>query len=161
MKRGLVVLAGSILLAVIGFLSSRSLPVPRTVHGGMPHQAGAHFPELEWLRREFDLSETEFERVSSLHLAYLPTCEALCEKIAAARGRLRALVIEGSSITPELESALREEATLRAECQVAMLRHLYVTAGALPPEKADAYLESMLPAVLEMTSEPTHHHRGH
>lgn len=124
------------------------------------HEAGTHLPELEWLRREFELSESEFDRVSSLHLAYLPTCESLCEKIAAARGRVRALVMKGRSISPELESALREEAALRAECQMSMLRHLYVTAGALPPEKADAYLESMLPAVLAMTSEPTHH-RGH
>jgi hypothetical protein len=42
-----------------------------------------------------------------------------------------------------------------------MLRHIYVTAGALPPEKADAYLEAMLPEVLAMTSDTKEEHRGH
>lgn len=161
MKRGLVILLGSILLAVVAFLLSRSLHPAGPTAPGVPHEAKTHLPELEWLRREFDLSPEEFERVSALHLAYLPTCESLCADIAAARGRVRPLILEGASVTPALEAALREEAALRATCQVAMLRHLYLTAGALPPGKARAYLEAMLPEVLAMTSEPTEVHRAH
>lgn len=161
MKRGLVILAASLLLAVVGFLVSRSLPASRPGGDGVPREGGTHLPELEWLRQEFDLDAPEFERVSALHLGYLPTCESLCEKIAAARGKVRELVLASRSVSPELEAALREEAALRAECQAAMLRHLYVTAGALPPEKASDYLEAMLPEVLAMTSEPAEDHRGH
>jgi len=161
MKRGLVILVASILLAVIGFLISRSLPATKPAGDEVPHEAGNQLPELEWLRHEFNLSAAEFERVSALHLAYLPTCESLCGKIAAARGKVRTLILGGTSVTPELEDALREEAALRAECQTAMLRHLYETAAALPPEKAGAYLEAMLPEVLSMTSEPGEDHRGH
>ncbi len=161
MKRGLLILLGSVLAAVAGFLVSRSLPSTPPAYPGIPHEAKTQLPELAWLRREFDLGETEFERVSALHLAYLPTCESLCERVATARGRVRELVLASSSITPELEAALREEAALRAECQTAMLRHLYDTAGALPPEKARDYLEVMLPEVLAMTSESAEHHGGH
>ncbi len=161
MKRGLSILAGSIVLAALGFLISRTQSGSRNVDGGIPHEAGTHLPELEWLRREFNLGATEFERISSLHLAYIPTCEALCGKIAVARGNVQKLVLAERSVTPELEAALREEAALRAECQTAMLRQIYVTADALPPEKAAAYLEMMLPAVMEMTSEPGKDHRGH
>jgi hypothetical protein len=78
-----------------------------------------------------------------------------------ARGNVQKLVLAERSVTPELEAALREEAALRAECQTAMLRQIYVTADALPPEKAAAYLEMMVPAVMEMTSEPGKDHRGH
>lgn len=161
MKRGLVILIGSILLAAFAFLVSHSITESRVAREGGSHEPENHLPELDWLRQEFDLSATEFERVSALHLEYLPTCESLCAKIAAARGKVREFILEGTAVTPELESALREEAVLRAECQVAMLRHLYVTAGALPPEKASNYLETMLPEVMAMTSEPTEVHRGH
>jgi hypothetical protein len=161
MKRGLVFLIGSLLLAAIAFLISHSITESRVAGERGSHEPENHLPELDWLRHEFDLSATEFERVSALHRDYLPTCESLCAKIAAARGKVRELILEGTAVTPELEAALREEAVLRAECQVAMLRHLYVTAGALPPEKASAYLETMLPEVMAMTSEPTHNHRGH
>ena len=125
------------------------------------HEAGTHLPELEWLRREFRLSDSEFAQVSALHLDYLPACETYCRKIEVARAKVKQLVLDGRSVGPELEAALREEAALRAECQVAMLRHLYVTAAALPHEKASTYLETMLPEVMAMTSEPTEVHRGH
>lgn len=161
MKRGLLILAGSILLAVAGFVISRSLPVSKTGAEHGMHESGTQLPELAWLSREFQLSATEFDRVSSLHLDYLPTCESFCRKIAEARARVRQLVLDSRSVDPELEAALREEAALRAECQIAMLRHLYVTAGALPQEKADAYLEAMLPEVLAMTSDTKEEHRGH
>ena len=161
MKRGLAILAASILLAVAGFLISRFLSGAGPIGEAVPHEAGTHLPELEWLRQEFNLSATEYERVSALHLGYLPTCELLCGKIAAARGKVRELILADRSVTPELEAALREEAALRAECQTAMLRHLYETAAALPPEKAGAYLEAMLPEVLAMASEPGSIHQGH
>lgn len=161
MKRGLVILIGSVLLAVVAFLVSHSITESRVARERGSHEPENHLPELDWLRHEFELSATEFERVSALHFEYLPTCESLCARIAAARGKVRELILKGTSVTPELEAALRDEAALRAECQVAMLRHLYVTAGALPPEKADAYLETMLPEVMAMTSEPTEVHRGH
>lgn len=161
MKRGVVILVGSVLLASVAFFVSRSITESRPPTGGVPHETKTHLPELEWLRQEFNLSATEYERVSALHLGYLPTCELLCGKIAAARGKVRELILADRSVTPELEAALREEAALRAECQTAMLRHLYETAAALPPEKAGAYLEAMLPEVLLMTSEPAEDHRGH
>lgn len=161
MKRGLLILVGSVLLSVAGFVISRSLPESRNgEEHGMP-ESRTHLPELEWLRHEFQLNDSEFDRVSALHLDYLPICETFCRKIALARAKVRQLVLDGRSIGPGLEAALREEAALRAECQIAMLRHLYVTAGALPPEKADAYLEAMLPEVLAMTSDVKEEHRGH
>lgn len=161
MKRGLLILAGSILLALAGFVISRSLPVSRPPGGHGMQESRTHLPELEWLRHEFQLNGSEFDQVSALHLDYLPTCETFCRKIAVARAKVRQLVLDGRSVSPELEAALREEAALRAECQIAMLGHLYVTAGALPPEKANAYLEAMLPEVLAMTSDTKEEHRGH
>jgi hypothetical protein len=161
MKRGPWILLAAVVAGLIGFLSVRSLPVGSSGHASHGHDGDSQLPELEWLRHEFDLSGEEFDRVSKLHLAYLPTCESLCERIAVARARVAELVLAETEVTPELEAALRDEAALRAECQAAMLGHLYITAAALPPEKSRAYLDAMLPEVLGMNGDPEGRHGGH
>ncbi len=161
MKRGLLILLGALGVGLIGFLATRLGTVSIPTHEVHSHGKGDQLPELEWLREEFALSDTEFERIASLHLSYLPTCESLCSRIVAARKQVKELVLSGASITPELEAALRAEASLRADCQVAMLGHLYATAAALPPEKARRYLDAMLPEVLAMTADPGQHHGSH
>ncbi|MCB1206739.1 MAG: periplasmic heavy metal sensor [Verrucomicrobiae bacterium] len=161
MKRGPLIFLVAVAAGLIGFLAVRSLPNGSRHPASHGHDGHSQLPELEWLRHEFDLSDEEFARLSALHLQYLPTCESLCERIASARSRVKELVLAETSVTPELEVALREEAALRAECQAAMLGHIYVTAAALPSEKSRAYLEAMLPEVLGMNGDPEDRHGGH
>jgi len=159
MKRGFWILLAALVACLVGFFATRSQRSAPAA-GDHAHTDGTQMPELEWLRHEFALSGDEFTKVSALHLAYQPICETLCEKIAVARTKVRGLVLAGSAVSPELEAALREEATLRADCQSAMLGHLYETATALPPAKARAYLDAMLPEILEMTMDPADPHAG-
>lgn len=157
MNRGLVISVCLILAVCAGFLASRLL----SNLSEAPREEASMEAQLEWLRQEFDLNEDEFERVSELHAAYLPVCESFCQKILVARDHVREISLAGSMVTPELEAALQAESALRAECQAAMLRHLYETAGALPADKGKRYLEAMLPEVLSMTTEPSEHRSSH
>lgn len=160
MNRGFWMVLVALAACLAGFLATRSQWLAPQEEAP-PHEDGVRTPELAWLRHEFDLNDEEFAKVSALHLAYLPTCESLCKRIATARSNVRGLVLAGSSVSPELEAALREEAALRADCQAAMLGHLYETAAVLPPAKARAYLDAMLPEILEMTMDPAAPHAGH
>lgn len=161
MKRGPLILLAALAAGLIGFLAVRSLPFGSSGHASHGHDGHSQLPELEWLRQEFDLSVEEFDRIAKLHLAYLPTCESLCKRIAVARNRVKELVLAETEVTPALEAALREEADLRAECQAAMLGHIYITAAALPSDKSRAYLDAMLPEVLGMNGDPEGRHGGH
>lgn len=118
-------------------------------------------PELAWLRREFALSDEQFSKVSALHLAYRPTCEALCQKMGSSHEKLKALVESEKQVTPEVKSALEEHAALHVKCQSAMLMHVYQTAALMPPEQARRYLDTLLPQVIEMPMEPATHATGH
>lgn len=122
---------------------------------------GSRLPELQWLRREFELTDTQFAKVSDLHLAYRPTCEGLCMKVMASQDNIKRLVSDGTQVSPELKAALREQATLHVECQTALLTHLYQTAACLSPEQARSYLDAMLPQVIDMKMEPVAKHSGH
>lgn len=151
MKRGLLTLIVALLAGLAGFmLTSRPSGVPVPEHPGEGHSSSI-LPELAWLRHEFNLTEEEFSRVSELHLAYRPTCEILCEKIIVSRNKVTELVVAGTEVSPGLKEAFREHALLLAECQSAMLGHLYETAAVLSPEQAKRYLEVMMPHVIDMT----------
>jgi hypothetical protein len=97
-------------------------------------------PELAWLKDEFGLSNAEFRRVSELHAAYLPQCQAMCQKIDAQNAQLQKLLANASNATPEIDAALAETAKLRSECQRMMLNHFFQVSQTMPPEQARRYL---------------------
>ena len=98
-------------------------------------------PELAWLKEEFNLSDSEFKRISELHAAYLPQCAEMCRQVDAQNQRLRALLAATNRMTAEIESAIAERARLRGQCQRNMLEHFYEVSRTMPPEQGRRYLE--------------------
>jgi len=96
-------------------------------------------PELAWLKKEFNLSDAEYARISELHAAYLPACRERCNRIAAKDAELRDL-LKTNTFTPAIERTLGEAAQLRAECQAAMLKHFYAVSQTMPPAQGQRYL---------------------
>ena len=154
MKRALWILAVALLAGLIGFAVTRGRNCCTMTETMTAHDGHTLLPELEWLRREFKLSDEQFAKVSALHGAYRPTCEELCMKIMACHAKVEALVSAGSAVSPDLKAALQEHAALHVECQTAMLTHLYQTAACMSPDQARHYLDAMLPQVIEMAMEP-------
>jgi hypothetical protein len=96
-------------------------------------------PELAWLKKEFNLSDAEYARISELHAAYLPACRERCNRIAEKDAELRDL-LKINTFTPAIEKKLTEAAQLRAECQAAMLKHFYAVSQTMPPAQGQRYL---------------------
>lgn len=161
MKRGLWIILVAVLAAIAGFVITQRSCCDAVMTHTAPHDGSSRLPELEWLRHEFKLTDAQFAKVAELHLAYRPTCEDLCAKVAASQDKIKKLVTGGSQVSPELKAALQEQATLHVECQTAMLTHLYQTAACLSPEQARGYLDAMLPQVIDMKMEPATTHSGH
>lgn len=112
-------------------------------------------PELTWVRSELGLTEEQFAKVSTLHAAYRPKCEAMCQRIRKAHEKLDHLAAKQIGITDELRLAITEHANIHAECQEAMLNHLYNTAAEMDSEQSEKYLRAMLPYALDFShSEP-------
>lgn len=161
MKRSRLILVAAALVGLAGFFITRNrcgceMPETMTAHDGH-----SRLPELEWLRLEFKLSEAQFTQVSTLHVAYQPTCEKLCAKIMASQQKVATLVKAGAEVSPELKAALQEHAALQVECQTAMLTHLHQTAACMSPDQARHYLDEMLPQVLELPTAPASTHGSH
>jgi len=151
MKRILLVLAIALAAGLCAFALMRSHRHADAPPGTLLES----MPELVWLQKELDLSDSQFKKVSTLHAAYLPECTAMCERIAEAHERLDTVSYGEMQVTPELKTAIADHARIHAECQERMLEHLYETARILDADQAERYLEVMLPYALDFShSEP-------
>jgi hypothetical protein len=151
MKRGFLILALALVAGALAFWAMRSRKMAERNEVLLDSMS-----ELAWVRSELKLSDAQFAKVAELHAAYRPKCVEMCRRIAEARGKVEALAKASNVITPELEAALREHAETHAECQQAMLRHLYETAATLDPDQAKSYLETMLPMAVDSTHGGSH-----
>ncbi len=158
MKRSLLILVAAVLVGLAGFFITRSRCSCEMPDEVVMPEAHSRLPVLGWLRHEFRLSDEQFAKVSVLHVAYQPTCERLCARIAASQQKLSALASHGAEVSPELKAALHEHAVLQVECQEAMLTHLYQTSACMSSEQARHYLNEMLPQALELSQAPASHH---
>jgi hypothetical protein len=75
----------------------------------------------------------------------------MCRRISEAHERIETLASANHVITPDYRAALKEHADIHLECQEAMLKHLYETAGTLREDQAKRYLEAVLPFALDFS----------
>ena len=106
-------------------------------------------PELEWVKREFQLNDEQFAKVRELHIGYRPKCEEMCRRISEARDKLKATVQTHDTMSPVLGKAISDHARVKGECQRSMLMHLYETAAVLDDEQGRRYLEAMIPYTMD------------
>lgn len=106
-------------------------------------EAGATQAQLDWLAREFALSEATRAEVARLQAAYEPVCETHCAAIARAQADLRAA---GPDSTARA-SAEAELARLKKACADATQSHLRKVAALMPPAEAKRFLAMMEPRV--------------
>jgi Spy/CpxP family protein refolding chaperone len=138
MRRSLFILLAVVLASATIFLAAFRLGG----HLGRVHLAKS-IDDLDWLRLEFRLSDAELARIRQLHEGYLPKCQSYCAQIAAKKRELQELVASSTNASAAIEQKLAEIATLRAQCQVEMLRHFTEVSRAMPPEQGRRYLAEM------------------
>jgi hypothetical protein len=142
--RLLVALLGATAVAAvtfcgISFFATRDLSQMATSPGG----------ELEWLRREFHLSDAQFQKIEALQSAYAPVCNQMCEKIMSANANLDRLLSEHQEMTPEVEAAVRQAGSVQYDCRVQMLAHIYKVAAQMNPDDGQRYLRLMKARVIQ------------
>jgi len=105
--------------------------------------AAAPNGEMEWLRREFHLSNAQFQKVEALQSAYAPVCNEMCRRIVEANSKLDRLLSENRAVTPELEAAIREAGLVQEDCHKQMLAHIYRVSAQMNRADAQSYLRLM------------------
>lgn len=138
MIKGAISLIAAAVLSVVAYCVYFHCAT-RPVHAMMKQPEA----EMEWLRREFGISDAQFEKIKTRHAAYRPTCEEMCRKIVDANGRLDQAIRSSTTMTPEVDAALRRATEVQQECRQAMLAHIYSVSAEMNPESAKRYVEMM------------------
>jgi hypothetical protein len=143
MTRALVLLGLSAALGFGAFWAGTRTETPTCGEAPQCHT------DLDWLKREYSLSDEVSARVRDLHEAYNPGCEALCARVLENRKHIDKLASGGEGYSPELDAALREAANLRFASQRLYLQHAHAVAAAMPPEQGQRYLAMMRGRIFE------------
>jgi hypothetical protein len=133
------VAAAAITFCGINFFATRDL-------GQM---AKAPNGELDWLRREFHLSDAQFAKIATLQSAYTPVCDDMCRKITEANSKLDRAVSENRGVTPELEAAIRDTGLVQEDCRKQMLAHIYQVSAQMNPADGQNYVRLMKSRVIQ------------
>lgn len=136
MKKGVAILLLGLLLSAVAFGSFYYLGTASCRSMMCQPQ-----PELAWLKKEFNLSDTEFTRVAQLHAAYLPACRERCRRIEEVNARLDQLLAQAATVTSEIQDLLAQRAKMRADCEAEMLQHFLQVSRTMPPAQGRRYLE--------------------
>jgi hypothetical protein len=99
--------------------------------------------DLMWLRREFDLTDVQFQRIQVLHTAYASKCDLMCQQIMNANTALEAAISRNKQVTPEIQQAMGEVARVQQDCRQSMLAHVYEVSAQMSPSSAARYLQMM------------------
>ena len=99
--------------------------------------------DLMWLRREFALTDVQFQRIQALHMAYALKCDLMCQRIMNANTALDAAISRNKQVTPEIQQAMGEVARVQQDCRQSMLAHVYEVSAQMSPSSAARYLQMM------------------
>jgi hypothetical protein len=105
--------------------------------------------ELVWLRREFHLTDEQFQRIQALHTAYAGKCDLMCQRIMNANAVLGAAISRNRRVTPEIQQAMGEVAEVQRECRQSMLAHIYEVSEHMDPSSAEQYLQMMKQRIIQ------------
>ena len=100
-------------------------------------------PDLMWLRRQFDLTDVQFQRIRALHTAYAAKCDLMCQQIMNANAALDAAISRNKQVTAEIQQAMGEVARVQQDCRQSTLAHVYEVSVQMSPSAAVRYLQMM------------------
>ena len=105
----------------------------------MRQMAGKPDDGMAWLAQEFQLTPAQAAHVRDLHDGYEPRCMEMCERISKSGERLEKLLQKSTTMTPELEAAMREASQTQADCHAATLAQAFAISTHMAPEQAVRY----------------------
>ncbi len=98
-------------------------------------------PELEWLRREYSLSDTQFAEIRERHQEHDIVCRELCRDLVTVQKNLDATILSNPAVTEEVQDALAAWTRQRERCHEATLLHMYDVSSVMDEDSSTRYRE--------------------
>lgn len=115
------------MLGSVGFFLAREAQPPAKRTAG-----------LEWLRHEYQLSDTAYAEVVRMHQAYFARCDALCAELTTVP-RMRVAAQRKAEPVQERRQRICQR------CERTLEAHLHAVAARMDPEQGRRFLAEILP----------------
>ena len=128
------------------------------------HEAVQKRDALEWLRRDFELTDAQFVAVKKLHESYAVVCEEHCRAIQEAARHRNALKAKSPADPAAIAAAEKKLGELREVCETAIATHVREVAAQMSQEQGQRYLAMVLPKIRDFDHQGAanlrveHHH---
>ena len=132
-----------LLAAVTGFVCYRMSCDPTL------HAAVLKHDTMEWMRADFNLTDTQFSAIRDLHNSYAGTCDEHCRMIQEATKARNALKAAQGGDSAAMLAAEQKIQKLRTHCETAITRHVHQVAALMSPEDGQRYLALVLPKIAD------------
>lgn len=98
---------------------------------------------MDWLRREYHLTEEQYKAIDALHVDYSKECAEHCRLISEARAEQLALRAKSPLNTAALAANERKIEQLNTLCGHCMTMQFEKVAALMSPEQGTRYLKDM------------------
>ncbi len=130
-----------IVLIGLALLTSVYTGVYRLITSDADEAMTAESPELEWLRREYQVTDEQFAEIRRRHEAHDIICKELCLGLVGAQNKLDAAIAASPEMGAEVTGALEAWSDQREICRQAAIEHMYAISSVMEPAQAVRYRE--------------------
>jgi hypothetical protein len=114
---------------------------------------------MAWLKREYQLDDATFERVTDAHRRYFRECEKRCHELEDVNNHFLSEVRSPTKPQSDLDAVQLLQESICHDCRLAMIEHVHEVASLMPPEKGRRFIADVR-NVLE-PSQVRGHRRSH
>ena len=101
----------------------------------------ADCPELIWLKREFQLSGQQYQRIESLHQKHDSHCKDLCKDLADSQKKLLSAMTTSSKYSNSFQSALADWRKEQLRSQDSIIKHMFEVSAEMDEAQGVRYRE--------------------
>lgn len=137
MKKGLII------ISVIGLAIATYFVVHLSVTMEARAVLRSECPELIWLKREYALTDSQFEKIQELHNIHDAECQIHCRALATTQQQLQKVIISEPLDSPTVQNALQAWRAQQIISQDSILKHMVNVSNEMDPAQGKRYRENV------------------
>jgi hypothetical protein len=130
------------LLALLTLLGIAAFFGVRHVADFAPGQDGLALG-MAWLKREYQLDDATFEKVTAAHSSYFRECEQRCHELEDVNRHFLSQLRETGPKTSDLDAVQVLQESICHGCRIAMIDHVHQVSALMPPESGRRFISDV------------------
>jgi len=102
---------------------------------------------MAWLKKEYQLDDATFEKVTAAHSSYFRECEERCHELADVNRHFLSQLREKAPHLSDLDAVQVLQESICHECRLAMIDHVHQVSELMPEETGRRFIADVQSAL--------------